>query len=178
MSKVTVSHAVGADLAHNDLFTITTGEITLAGANALADVVGPQTVTILANGAEYPCDATITTGGLTVQWDGGAGEVDLSAGSYYIDVDLIGPDEAGQTPMAQAAVVAPLTNSTGSTSNGTTLAAMAVTVTGVDGTGSNAASKADVEAELTVIRNNMSRLNAQIDRVITALKNAGLMATS
>lgn len=177
MSKVTVNVAIPTT-AHGDVFTIATGDITLAGAGALADVVGGQTISINLNGGKYDCDSTIAVGGLAVTWDGGAGEVDLTAGGYYVDVDLIGPDEAGTVPMDQAAYVAPLVNSTGSTAGGVTLSAMGVTVTGVNGTGSNAASKADVDAELVIIRNNMSRLSAQINRITAALIAAGLMASS
>ncbi len=44
-------------------------------------------------------------------------------------------------------------------------------VTGVDGTGSNAASKADVDARLTTIE-------TKINEIITALENAGIIQVS
>ena len=43
-------------------------------------------------------------------------------------------------------------------------------VTGVDGTGSNAASKADVDARLVSIANNLADLSAKVNAVIAALQ--------
>lgn len=63
---------------------------------------------------------------------------------------------------ADGAAVTALTDSTGGTASGT-LAALAVTVTGVDGTGNNAASKADVDARLVVIRNALASLAAKVN---------------
>lgn len=58
-----------------------------------------------------------------------------------------------------------ITDSSGGTPSTSELAAQAVTVTGVDGTGSNAASKADVEALLVILRNNIATVNAELTLV-------------
>ncbi len=58
--------------------------------------------------------------------------------------------------------VTSLTDNTGGTALDT-LAALAVTVTGVDGTADNAASKADVDARLGVIRNAIASLAAKVN---------------
>lgn len=63
---------------------------------------------------------------------------------------------------ANGSPVTSLTDSTGGTASAT-LAALAVTVTGVDGAGSNAASKADVDARLVVIRNALASLAAKVN---------------
>jgi hypothetical protein len=63
---------------------------------------------------------------------------------------------------ANGSAVTSLTDSTGGTASGT-LAALAVTVTGVDGTADNAASKADVDARLVVIRNALASLAAKVN---------------
>ena len=63
---------------------------------------------------------------------------------------------------ADGAAVTALTDSTGGTASDT-LAALAVTVTGVDGTANNAASKADVDARLVVIRNALASLAAKVN---------------
>ena len=63
---------------------------------------------------------------------------------------------------ADGSAVTALTDSTGGTATDT-LAALAVTVTGVDGTANNAASKADVEARLGVIRNASASLAAKVN---------------
>lgn len=68
-----------------------------------------------------------------------------------------------------------LTNSSGGTP-GATLAAQAASVTGVDGTGSNAASKADVDEQLVIIRNSIASLATKLEagRVDTAAIKAVL----
>ena len=58
--------------------------------------------------------------------------------------------------------VTSLTDNSGGTASGT-IAALAVTVTGVDGAGDNAASKADVDARLVVIRNALASLAAKVN---------------
>lgn len=63
---------------------------------------------------------------------------------------------------ADGSAVTALTDSTGGTASDT-LAALAVTVTGVDGTANNAASKADVDARLVVIRNAIASLAAKVN---------------
>ena len=66
-----------------------------------------------------------------------------------------------------------LTNSTGATADNT-VAAVGTAVTGVDGTGSNAASKADVDARLTAINGNFSDLAAKVNEILTRLGTIGI----
>lgn len=63
-----------------------------------------------------------------------------------------------------------LTDNSGGTAN-TTIEACGAAVTGVDGTGSNAASKADVDTRLAAIANNVADLAAAINTIIRRLGN-------
>lgn len=65
-----------------------------------------------------------------------------------------------------------ITDSTGGTPSTTALALLASSVTGVDGTGSNAASKANVDSALVIIKNSLSTLAAEL-----ALCKADALAT-
>lgn len=62
----------------------------------------------------------------------------------------------------EGVTISKLTDSTAGTTDGT-LAAVSAAVTGVDGTGSNAAAKADVDARLVDINNNFAEINAKLD---------------
>ena len=62
-----------------------------------------------------------------------------------------------------------LTDNSGGTAN-TTLEDCNDAVTGVDGTGSNAASKDDVDARLVSIANNFADLAAKVNEIIAVLK--------
>lgn len=62
-----------------------------------------------------------------------------------------------------------LTDNSGGVAN-TTLEACGAAVTGVDGVGSNAASKADVDARLTSIKNNFADLAAMVNALIALTK--------
>ena len=62
-----------------------------------------------------------------------------------------------------------LTDSTAGTADGT-LAAVSAGVTGVDGTGSNAASKVDLDATLVDINNNFAEINAKLDALADVLR--------
>ncbi len=65
--------------------------------------------------------------------------------------------------------ISKLTDSTAGTTDGT-LAAVSAAVTGVDGIGSNAASKADVDARLVDINNNFAEVNAKLDVLTDMLR--------
>lgn len=65
--------------------------------------------------------------------------------------------------------VGELTNSTSGTTDGT-VSSVATAVTGVDGTGSNAASKADVDARLVAINDNLAELTEKYNELLAALK--------
>ncbi len=69
----------------------------------------------------------------------------------------------------QGGDITKLTDSTAGTTDGT-LAAVSAAVTGVDGTGSNAASKADVDARLVDINNNFAEINAKLDALADLLR--------
>ena len=60
-----------------------------------------------------------------------------------------------------------LTDNSGGTANDT-VEDCGMAVTGVDGTGSNAASKADVDTRLTAIANNIADLAAKINAILAA----------
>lgn len=72
---------------------------------------------------------------------------------------------------AQPSAIADLTDNSGGTANDT-VEACGTAVTGVDGTGSNAASKADVDARLTAIANNFADLAAKVNELNAALQSA------
>lgn len=65
--------------------------------------------------------------------------------------------------------IAALTDSTGGTADDT-IAAVAATGDGVDGTGSNAAAKADVDARLATINANLCDLAAKVNAILAAMK--------
>jgi hypothetical protein len=67
------------------------------------------------------------------------------------------------------ATLTALTDNSGGTAN-TTLEDCNDAVTGVDGVGSNAASKADVDARLVSIANNFADLAAKVNEIIAVLK--------
>ena len=78
--------------------------------------------------------------------------------------------------MSQAAAVTALTDSSGGSADNTIVDCNDA-VTGVDGTGSNAASRTDVNTRLVAIGNNISDLAAKINAVIAAMQDSGQMAS-
>lgn len=50
-------------------------------------------------------------------------------------------------------------------------------VTGVDGTGNNAASKADVDSRLTLINNNFADLVAKLNEILSCLRDQNILNT-
>lgn len=72
---------------------------------------------------------------------------------------------------AQPTAIVDLTDNSGGTANDT-IEACGTAVTGVDGAGSNAASKADVDARLTAIANNFADLTAKVNELNAALQAA------
>lgn len=81
----------------------------------------------------------------------------------------------GATPIVQPANAnqAALTDNSGGTANDT-VEACGTAVTGVDGTGNNAASKADVDTRLTAIANNFADVTAKVNIIRQALIDLGL----
>jgi hypothetical protein len=78
----------------------------------------------------------------------------------------------------QAALSGSLTNSTGATPD-LTIADVSTAVTGVDGAGNNAASKADVDTRLTAINGNFSDLAdrmADVETLLTAIRSGVVSA--
>lgn len=103
--------------------------------------------------------------------------------TFLPKVHMDGPDElviesGGSITAAgtQASAVADFTGTTGGTANGA-MEDTSTVVTGVDGTGSNAASKADVDARLASIANNIEELGSDLDLIKAVLRGAGLMAS-
>lgn len=98
---------------------------------------------------------TTTTTGLITAPDGSRLQTLNVTGRFQIFVAKAGKWESSDGNA--------VTNGTGGTPSATfTLAAQSVSVTGVDGLGSNAASKVDVDAQLVIIRNNIATLAAAI----------------
>lgn len=64
-----------------------------------------------------------------------------------------------------------LTENSGETSPDETIADVSTAVTGVDGTGSNAASKADVDSRLTAIDSNIADLAAKLNALISHMND-------
>jgi len=123
---------------------------------------------------------TLTTAGLPVRSLGiKIADSSTTAGGAAGDVievlDLQELVTALDAAVALSLTETALTNSSGGTP-GATLAAQAASVTGVDGTGSNAASKADVDAQLVIIRNSIASLATKLEagRVDTAAIKAVL----
>jgi hypothetical protein len=94
------------------------------------------------------------------------------ADHWFVDIGKAGVAGGG----AQGAAITSLTDSSGGTANNT-LEAIASSVTGVDGTGSNAASKANVDTALVAIKNNFADLAAKNEEILDALRAAGIIAT-
>lgn len=84
-------------------------------------------------------------------------------------------DVLGDAP-AQGSAIASLTDNTAGTADGT-LDDVSTAVTGVNGIGSNAASKADVDTRLVAIDENFAELNTKVDAILAALRSIGLIAT-
>lgn len=72
--------------------------------------------------------------------------------------------------------IASLTDNSGGTASAT-LADSNDVVTGVDGTGNNAASKADVDTRLVTIANSIASLAAKVESLTVALEDAGITST-
>lgn len=132
------------------------------GARVMADSDNPTKVkTAAANGA-----LPVRTLGIKLGTaNGAAGDI---IEVLDLQEDITALDAAAVFTVTHAA----LTDSSGGTAN-TTVEACGAAVTGVDGTGSNAASKADVDARLAAIANNFADVVAQLNAArtdIVALK--------
>ena len=75
-----------------------------------------------------------------------------------------------------ATAIADVTDSTGATADGT-IDDVSTAVTGVDGAGSNAASKADVDTALVAINENFAELADKVNDILAALRGAGVVAS-
>lgn len=157
-------------------------------------VRGPATVEIYVPTAR---------GQKVIGWSGANNTIDstelrLKNGSYEVDTDGTGPIVAramqtvnrsttsgpvqvlllGANGGEMQSAVAALTNDGAATlgaANGA-FEDQNNAVTGVDGTGSNAASKADVDARLVSIGNNMQELATQVETLRARLVAAGIIA--
>lgn len=92
---------------------------------------------------------------------------------------VIGPvllyPEMPSEDVVAAAAIANLTDNSGGTAD-STLEDCNNAVAGVDGTGSNAASKADVDARLVSIANNFADLAAKVNLLLAANRASGAIA--
>lgn len=166
MSRATLKATVASAVAAAGTFTV---DYT---SQAQADFTAGQTVTVRVYERDFTCAVTFGASAATVTWPAGA-PYSLPAGEYYIDFDLIGGEELPRDA-SQATNIVDLTDNSGGTADGT-LEATGTVVTGVDGTGSNAASKADVDARLVSISNNFADLSDKYNTLLANLKAAGLM---
>jgi len=104
-------------------------------------------------------------------------------GNPLLDVDIITAGISELT-FAQLSIAIPegkgcdaitsLTNSTGATADDT-VADVSTVVTGVDGTGSNAASKADVDTRLSDINDNFSDLSDKVNEILDCLREINVL---
>lgn len=118
------------------------------------------------NGSTAPAGSRARTTHAT-----GLGTDFVATGGFWVAV--VGAGDLGV--FAPAANVADLTDSSGGTPSATTIADCNNAVTGVDGAGNTAASKADVDARLITIAHNFATLNAHVKDIKDALIAAGLM---
>lgn len=99
------------------------------------------------------------------------------AGNAILFYDRSGNQVASLGTGGATAAITSLTNNTGSTANNT-LEDCNDAVTGVDGTGSNAASKTDVDTRLVSISNNISDLGSKVNEILVAIRAAGSVRLS
>lgn len=175
-----------------NVLTVTAPYAVASGAGCLvAGIFGVATMDI-ANAAQgeiqrsgvfdlAKTSAQAWTAGARIYWDNTNKECTTTAA----DNTFIGvATEAAANPSAEgrvalvpvgevlAAAIASLTDNSGGSANGT-VEACGTAVTGVDGTGSNAASKADVDARLAAIANNFADLAAKVNAILAHLRAAG-----
>lgn len=113
-------------------------------------IVDDQTVVLTSSGTKSP-----------------AGYVSkVTSAGVYVDISL--KNSRALARFAAVGELTALTDNSGGTANNT-IADCNDAVTGVDGTGSNAASKADVDARLVTIANNFADLAAKVNAIIAAL---------
>lgn len=133
---------------------------------------------------EYLIDRAITTGVTSTTFNAStapAGSVVRTTHATGLGATFIATGGVlvvnGGAPVMPEVIeaVAPLTDNSGGTP-AETLADQNNAVAGVDGTGNNAASKADVDARLVTIAHNVASVNAKVEALITALTDAGWMA--
>lgn len=89
--------------------------------------------------------------------------LDQAAAAYYVAIPPFS--------LTQQTALTDLTDNSGGSADDT-IEACGTAVTGVDGTGSNAASKADVDTRLTAIANNIADLTARLNALNTLLSDA------
>ena len=162
----------------------TLGALALEGQFAVPKATGGGTA--LTRGTEVYWDATNVR--VTTDASGGKprfGLVTTAASDDDATVDVLLTGGAAAEPatttkyglVKQAAVDTDLTDSTGGTAN-STVVNVGTAVTGVDGTGANAASKADVDSRLTNINHNFADLVADLNDLRSKLRTAGVLASA
>lgn len=138
---------------------------------ALGDIANGATGQIKIKGVfELPKKASLAISeGDVCHWDASPGEVTKTQGDGYF-LGFAVEAAAGDDTVVKVLLVQASPLDAGQAAVVTAIGAPTA-VTGVDGTGSNAASKADVDTRLTAI-------HTKIDAILTALKNAELMASA
>jgi hypothetical protein len=135
---------------------------TNSGANAITiDGAGAETIngaTTLVLGLQYQT-AILTCDGSN--WFALIGFIATEISAATADAITDSTGGAASTTLAAFTNLDTLTDSTSGTADDT-VADVSTAVTGVDGAGSNAASKADVDTRLTAINNNFKELTDQV----------------
>lgn len=158
-----VSATAGASFA-----ALTEGTFSLPKVSAQAWAEG---VRIYWDNGNHRC-TTVATDGSLIGVAAAAAANPTSSGEVRLNGSVADLFEGAQTAVANL-----VDNSGGATADGT-LAACGGAVSGVDGAGSNAASKADVDTRLTAIANNIADLAAKQNATLAALRAAGIIASS
>lgn len=191
--------APGSNLSFTAAAAITSGAFVVLGAIggfAVADAAIGETATIKVDGvfSVTKVGSQAWTVGQRVYWDAGNSRftnvgadgvfagvateaVDAGASSTTGKIRLNGSAPDAGSSFTQAANVAELTDSSTGTA-GAEIPAIDDALTGVDGTGSNAAPLAGVNTELGNIKDGLASLGATQAAIIAALEAAGLMADS
>jgi hypothetical protein len=114
---------------------------------------------------------TFTNGGRAVQTNSSTTyleESDVTSTELgYLDGVTSGIQAQLDGKVSEASITA-LTDNSGPTADNT-IENCGDAVTGVDGTGNNAASKADVDTRLTAIENNIADLAGKVNEILTAI---------
>lgn len=196
MAEATLSHGSPLMVDYTPGSAVTAGQVVILGEMVCvchtaipADTLGA--LAVYGGVYEVTADAAISAN-KNVYWDNSTNKITETVGTnkrFGFTLEAASGDNAkvrvvhipNNSPFgnlaSQAAVVAALTDNSGGSAN-STLAAIDNALTGVDGTGSNAAPLAGVNTQLGVIRDCIADLAAKQSAILTSLKNAKIMASA